>query len=96
MLNKYVHRSDSTVYRIIDGVAIMVSAPEGKLRTLNNVGTLIWQHANGRHTMADIIDLICQEFDVTHTQAMNDAEAFVQELADKNMLVLTDSPVLGG
>jgi len=96
MLKQYVCRSESTVYRIINGVAIVVAAPEGKLRTLNKVGTLIWQQADGRHALVDIIDLISQEFDVAYDQAVNDAESFVQELVDKNMLELTDSPVLGG
>lgn len=93
MLNKFVYRSDSSVYRIIDGVAMIVSTFQGKLHTLNEVGTYIWHQADGNHTLSAIIDQICQEFDVDHTRAMEDAEAFIQQLVEKDMLLLSDTPI---
>jgi hypothetical protein len=92
MPGKYPQRNSSTVYRIIDGAALVVGAPEGKLRTLNQVGTLIWQLADGQHTLEEIIERICREFEVDYSRAKQDVEAFVKELESKNMLVLTDSP----
>jgi methyltransferase-like protein len=93
MPGKYLRRNSSTAYRIINGAALVVGASEGKLRTLNNVGTFIWELADGQHTLEEIIDRVCQEFDVDYSVAKQDAEAFVKELESKNMLVLTDSPV---
>lgn len=92
MLDKYPVRSDSTAHRTIDGVALVVDAAEGKLRTLNKVGTFIWEQANGKLTLSEIVDLVCQEFDVDYPQAALDAEVFVQDLESKNMLVLANNP----
>ena len=93
MLDKYFIRNSSTAYRIINGIALVVGAPEGKLRTLNKVGTLIWELADGKHPLSEVINQICQKFEVDYSRAASDTEAFVQELESKNMLVLTDKPV---
>ena len=93
MLSKYLLRSDSTAYRTINGMALVVGAPEGKLRTLNEAGTFIWEQADGRHTLSEVINQMWQKYDVDYTQAAQDAEVFVHELESQNMLVLTDSPV---
>jgi len=93
MLSKYLLRSDSTAYRTIDGIALIVGAPEGKLRSLNEAGTFIWEKANGRHTLSEIVHQMCQKYDVDYTQAAQDAEIFVHELESEDMLVLIDDPV---
>ncbi len=93
VLSKYLVRSDATAYRTLNGIALIVGAPEGKLRSLNEVGTFIWEQADGRHTLSDIIDQMCQKYDVDYTQAAQDAEIFVSELESQDMLVLLDSPV---
>jgi len=96
MMNKYLMRSDATAYRIIDGVALVVGATEGKLLTLNDVGTFIWKQADGKQTFSEIIDKLCQHFDVDYSRAMQDAVVFVKELESKGLLVLSDHPLKTG
>ncbi len=91
MFGKYPLRSETTAYRTINGVALVVGAPEGKLRTFNEIGTFIWEQADGKHTLAEIVNQVCQRFDVDYPQAARDTEVFIQELEDKNMLALTDN-----
>lgn len=93
MLDKYPVRSSSTAYRIINGVAMIAGAPEGRLCTLNKVGTLIWNLGDGKHNMGEIINRICQDFDVDYTRAVRDAEVFIHELEKRKMLALADNPV---
>ena len=90
---KYLIRHSSTAYRIIDGVAMIVGGSESKLRTLNKAGTLIWELADGKHSLSEIINQICQDFEVDYTTAASDTDAFVRELESKNMLSIVDSPV---
>lgn len=93
MPGKYLQRNSSTAYRIINGAALVVGASEGKLRTLNKVGSVIWEMSDGQHTLEEIIDRVCQEFEVDYSVARQDTEVFMKQLESKNMLVLTDSPV---
>ena len=92
-MNKYPMRNNATAYRIINGVALVVGAPEGKLLTLNDVGTFIWKQADGKLTLVEIVEKLCQDFDVDYPRAMQDVEIFVKELENKSMLVLSDCPM---
>ena len=92
-MHKYPMRSDATAYRIIDGVALVVGATEGKLLTLNDVGTFIWKQADGKLALVEIVEKLCQDFDVDYPRAMQDVEIFVKELENKSMLVLSDCPM---
>jgi hypothetical protein len=89
---KYLLRAGSTAYRIIDGTALIVGGQIAKLLTLNDVGTFIWQQADGRQTMADITKKLCQEFDIDQEVALRDAEIFVRDLQSKNLLTLAETP----
>ena len=96
MMNEYPMRNNATAYRIINGVAMVVGAQEGKLLTLNDVGTFIWEQADGKQTFSEIIDKLCQHFDVDYSRAMQDAVVFVKELESKGLLVLSDHPLKTG
>jgi hypothetical protein len=51
-------------------VALVVGALEGKLRTLIEVGTFIWEFADGKHTLSEIVNLMRQEFEVDFSTAL--------------------------
>lgn len=84
-------RSLSTAYRTVDGVSLVVGGAEGKLRSLNPTGTFIWEKSDGKHTLAEIVRLVCQAFAVDYAQAAHDAEFFVRELEGKDMLVMIEN-----
>jgi hypothetical protein len=88
LLDRRLRRSDATVFRVIDGVALVADAAEGKLRTLNRVATFIWERADGSRTLAELARAVCQEFDVDYARAARDVEAFAAELIDRGMLVV--------
>ncbi len=96
MMNEYPMRNNATAYRIIDGVAMVVGAQESKLLTLNDVGTFIWEQADGKQTFSEIVDKLCQHFDVDYPRAMQDVVVFVKELQSKGLLVLSDHPLKTG
>ena len=71
-----------------------MSAVDSTFFTLNEVATLIWQAADGRTPLSDIVTgKICPEFDVDPDQAGRDAEQFVNDLAQHGILVVTEQPV---
>ncbi len=92
MLDRYPVRSRLTAYRTIDRLALVVGSTRGTLLTLNEVGTLIWERADGKHKLSDIVDQVCEQFDVRYIQAAHDAQFFVGELARKDVLALVDRP----
>lgn len=90
----YVSRSKEIAARVLDGEMMIMSARDSRLFNLNEVGTLIWQAADGVTTLEEIVkQKVCVEFEVEPEQAFQDAEAFVRELAEHGIMRLSDQPM---
>ena len=62
--------------------------------TLNEVATAIWQAADGRTPLREIVRTrVCEEFDIDPDQAQADAEQFVNELSQHGILLVSDQPL---
>jgi hypothetical protein len=73
---------------------MIMSARDSTLFTLNPVATLIWQCADGRIPLEEIVERkLCAEFDVSPEEALSDAETFVKTLAGHGILAVSDEPV---
>ncbi|MEW6619378.1 MAG: PqqD family protein [bacterium] len=88
MINSYVVRSMNTAFRIIDNNATILSPEEGILHSLNEVGTRIWELADGKMTIKEIIYIICNEYNVEEDVAKKEVCDFVKELCNKKLIVL--------
>ena len=89
----YLSRSQDIAARVLDGEMMIMSAHESTLFNLNEVGTIIWQAADGATSLEDIVARkICPEYDVEPDEAFKDAEALVRELAAHGILRLSDQP----
>jgi hypothetical protein len=90
----YIARSHEIAARVLDGEMIIMSARDSTLFNLNEVGTMIWQAADGATTLEDIVtQKICLEYEVEPAEALKDADAFVRELAEHGILRLSDQPI---
>jgi Coenzyme PQQ synthesis protein D (PqqD) len=73
---------------------MIMSALDSTFFTLNDVGTLIWQAADGQTSLEEIVETrICRAFDVDPHQAQNDAERFVTELSQHGILSVSEQPI---
>ena len=96
MLDKYVVKNnEKTAYRIIDGEAVVVNLKDSTFHTLNAVATFIWEQADGRIKAEQIIEKICQEFEVDWDTAEKDCLEFLGELIGKDLVFLSQNPVEG-
>jgi Coenzyme PQQ synthesis protein D (PqqD) len=94
MHEKYVTRSKHIASRLLNGEMMIMSASDSTLFNLNVVAALIWQAADGRTPLSEIVrDRICKEFDVPIEIAYRDAEEFVKELESHGILMVLDRPV---
>ncbi len=96
MLDKYVVKNnEKTAYRIIDGEAVVVNLKDSTFHTLNPVATFIWEKADGQFRVEQIIEKICEEFEVDWDIAERDCLEFLSELASKALVVLSQNPIKG-
>lgn len=73
---------------------MIMSAVDSTFFTLNEVGTVIWQAADGQTPLSQIVcQKICTEFDVSQEDAERDAQEFVIGLSQHGILRLSDQPI---
>jgi len=73
---------------------MVMSTVDSNFFTLNEVATVIWQAADGRTPLSEIVsDCVCREFEVDPQAASRDAEHFVDELSQHGILLVSDKPI---
>lgn len=87
MKNKYVIRNKNTAFRIIDDNAMILSPEEGTLHSLNEVGSRIWELADGKMNIEEIISTICNEYEIEEDVAEREICEFVRELCNKGLML---------
>ena len=81
-------RNQDVVSRKIEGELIIVPIRSGvgdlnSLYTLNPVGSVLWDFLSQGHTIAEMVERICDEFEVSAVQAERDIEAFLDSLMEE-------------
>jgi hypothetical protein len=93
MTEKYITRSTAIAARILGGEMMIMSATDSTFFTLSEVATVIWQAADGRTPLSDIVtQVICNQFEVEADIARADAEQFISELSQYGILLVSDQP----
>jgi hypothetical protein len=93
MSEKYVARSKAVAARVLGGEMMIMSAKDSTLFSLSDVATVIWEAADGRTPLSEIVERrVCVEFDVPANVAYQDAEKLVEELATRGILSVSSQP----
>src|SRR5450755_4557561 len=89
--DKYVAKSTAIASRLLGDETIIMSTVDSTLYSLNPVGSVMWEAADGNTLLSRIVeDKVCAEFDVTVEQARMDADEFVSELSRHGILLVSD------
>ena len=94
MAEKYIARSSAIAARMVGGEMMVMSTADSTFFTLNEVASAIWQAADGRTPLSEIVrSAICREFDVEMEQAQRGADRFVDDLSQHGILLVSDRPL---
>jgi len=85
-----VVRGDKLAARKVGGEMVILSAEDSSMFLLNEVGTAIWEAADGRRSIQAIADVLCAEYDVDRATALADVTEFVESLAAAGILSVAD------
>jgi Coenzyme PQQ synthesis protein D (PqqD) len=94
MAEKYIARSSAIASRLLGGEMMIMSALDSTFFTLNAVATAVWQAADGRTPLSEIVVRhVCTEFDVDPETAQRDVEHFVEEFSRHGVLLVSERPI---
>ncbi len=85
-------RNSSVLWRELDDEAILLDPKAGCSYNLTPVGTLIWRLLDGQHTTAEIIQAICEAYEVEQEQANQDVELLLADLRKNNLVIASSTP----
>lgn len=88
LLEEYISVTEGTYYTIVDRRAVILIPKEHSFYTLNSVGTKIWELADGCLRVREIVEIICQEFEVDKNSAITDVIKFIEDLSKMHLLCL--------
>lgn len=94
MNNLYVARNTAIAARALGEETMVMSAADSTLFTLDEVASVIWEAADGKTPLDQIVvDRICAQYDIAPEVAFQDAKALVESLAQHGILRLSDQPL---
>ncbi len=84
-------RNQEVVSRQIEGELIIVPIRRGvgdlnSLYTLNSVGSILWDYMTEGHTVPEMVIRVCDEFEVTATQALADIQDFLDSMLQEKLI----------
>jgi Coenzyme PQQ synthesis protein D (PqqD) len=87
---RYVRNRD-VVSRQIEGELVIVPIRRGvgdlnSLYTLNPVGSVLWDFLTEGHTLPEMVQRVCDEFEVTGNQAQSDIQEFLGSLLEEKLV----------
>jgi hypothetical protein len=85
-LSSVVRISDASVFREIDGEAVVLNLTSGMYFGLNAVGTRVWQLIEALGALDAVCTALVDEFDVTKEVASADLTRLVAELSDRGLV----------
>lgn len=92
MPERFPEQNPKAAWRVYDGEAVIVSPEDSTLHTLNAVGTVIWEAADGRTGMEAIVARVCEAFEIDIATAARDTAAFIDSLTQRGLLTLLEAP----
>ena len=87
-LSDVVAHAPEIVSQEVDGEAVLVDPKQGMVRVLNATGALIWDHVDGRHTVADLATTLVATYGIEEARAQADVSAFCTNLMERGALMI--------
>jgi hypothetical protein len=72
--------------QIADGEAVLLDIESGQYFALNAVGSRIWELCDGTTSIAGIVSVICDEFDVPEDVVTPDTLEILHELQNEKLV----------
>jgi hypothetical protein len=79
-------RAGGIRWRVVEGEVVLIDPDEGELVRFNEIGSHIWQAIDGQSTVAQIVDHICDTFDVGRRRAQKDVTRFLRNLQRQELI----------
>jgi coenzyme PQQ biosynthesis protein PqqD len=89
-LNSRLQRGDFALSQRASDTPILLNIDSGQYYVLNDVGGRIWELCDGIRSVAEIITILCQEYEAPAETITTDVVELMTELVNENLLVASE------
>jgi hypothetical protein len=82
---KIIKKGEDTPWNIVDEEVVLLNLDSGHYYSLNESGRRIWELLDGKNTIPDIVNIICNEFDIGQKEAAEDINNLIDELLKEKL-----------
>jgi len=79
-------RAGGIRWRLVEREVVLIDPDEGELVRFNEIGSQIWQAIDGQRTVAQIVDHVCDTFEVRRRKAQRDVIRFLRQLQRQELI----------
>jgi coenzyme PQQ biosynthesis protein PqqD len=88
VLEGRVRRQDGVLAQQAHGQTVLLRLEDGGYYALDEVGAMVWELCDGGRAVAEIVALLCEEFDAPEAVVQADVLEFIDDLRRERLLVL--------
>lgn len=87
-----VQRNPKLISNQMDGEIVMMSIDNGEYYGLDEIGSRIWELMEVPVKIDHLVEKLISEFDVQREECFQDTLEFLEDLLDKDLLLVKDEP----
>lgn len=91
-LQTIIQVSDEIVSSKLDDQVVMMSIDKGAYYGLDEIGSRTWELLASPRTVTGLCDILVQEYDVAREECEQDILALLNELAEKDLILIREEP----
>lgn len=88
-----VQRNPKLIANQMDGEIVMMSIDNGEYYGLDEIGSRIWELIENPVSINHLIESLTEEFEVSTEDCLHDTLEFLEDLLEKDLLLVNDGPV---
>lgn len=88
VLEERLRRQEGVLAQEAHGRTVLLRLEDGGYYALDEVGAMIWELCDGSRAVAEIVALLCEEFDAPESTVQEDVLEFIGDLRRERLLVV--------
>jgi hypothetical protein len=84
--NSVFGRRDRVIAQQVEGQSVLLDVDSGEYFSLNEVGGLLWELCDGSHSVASMVDVICEQYDAESSVVLTDATELLESLSGAGLI----------
>nr|WP_290701654.1 lasso peptide biosynthesis PqqD family chaperone [Halomonas sp. UBA3074] len=85
-LDTLVQRDADILAAVVDEEVVMMSADQGQYYGLSSVGGRIWELTEDPITISDLVQKLCEDYDVEAAECANDTLPFLDSMVKAGLI----------